>query len=69
MPEVWRRGVFCELGAGDVDLEAFFAELGGYSGWLVRRAGLGAARRTTTPSIAIEAQAHNRRWLAEHAGL
>jgi inosose dehydratase len=31
------RGVFCELGTGDVDLEGFFAELArsGYSGWLV----------------------------------
>ena len=29
MEEAWRRGVFCELGAGDVDLAAFFAELAG----------------------------------------
>src|SRR5947199_9035822 len=37
MPEAWRRGLFCELGTGDVDLDSFFAELGrsGYSGWLV----------------------------------
>ena len=35
--EAWRRGVFCELGEGDVDLAAFFAELeaAGYEGWLV----------------------------------
>src|SRR5918996_1785186 len=35
MTEAWRRGVFCELGAGDVDLEFFLAALaaGGYSGW------------------------------------
>ena len=37
MPEAWRRGVFCELGTGDVDLDTFFAELAQsqYSGWLV----------------------------------
>ena len=68
MPEVWRRGVFCELGAGDVDLEAFFAELGGYSGWLVVEQDWVPAPDDDA-SIAIEAQAHNRRWLAEHAGL
>jgi hypothetical protein len=27
--EASRRGVFWELGAGDVDLDGFFAELGG----------------------------------------
>ena len=27
MEEAWRRRVFCELGTGDVDLPAFFAEL------------------------------------------
>ena len=37
MPEAWRRGVFCELGTGDVDLDSFFGELArsDYSGWLV----------------------------------
>src|SRR5207253_484361 len=37
MQEAWRRRVFCELGTGDVDLAAFFAELAGsgYRGWLV----------------------------------
>jgi inosose dehydratase len=37
MPEAWRRGVFCELGTGDVDLDGFFAELARsqYAGWLV----------------------------------
>src|SRR4030095_1029318 len=30
--EAWRRGVFCELGAGDVDLDGFLSQLkdGGY---------------------------------------
>lgn len=33
--EIWRRGVFCELGRGALDLPAFLAELGDYAGWLV----------------------------------
>ena len=70
MPEAWRRGVFCELGTGDVDLDAFFAELerSGYSGWLV-------VEQDMVPGSAADAdeaeaaQKRNRRWLAEHAGL
>jgi inosose dehydratase len=66
--DAWRRGVFCELGAGDVDLSGFLGELDGYSGWLVVEQdwlpapGDALARQ-------IESQARNRRWLAEHAGL
>jgi inosose dehydratase len=66
--EAWRAGVFCELGAGDVDLGGFFAELDGYSGWLV-------VEQDWIPppgddaAAQIEAQARNRRWLAETAGL
>jgi inosose dehydratase len=68
--EAWRGGVFCELGEGDVDLAAFFAELepSGYSGWLV-------VEQDWVPGPdedargQIEAQARNRRWLSEHAGL
>jgi len=66
--DAWRRGVFCELGAGDVDLEPFFAELNGYSGWLV-------VEQDWVPgpdddaSEAAAAQARNRHWLAEHVGL
>jgi inosose dehydratase len=67
--EAWRGGVFCELGAGDVDLPAFFAELeaSGYSGWLV-------VEQDWVPGPdedargQIEAQARNRRWLREHVG-
>lgn len=70
MPEAWRRGVFCELGTGDVDLDAFFAELArsGYAGWLV-------VEQDMVPGSAADAdeaeaaQERNRRWLAEHAGL
>ncbi|HEX6702413.1 MAG TPA: TIM barrel protein [Gaiellaceae bacterium] len=70
MEEAWRRGVFVELGTGDVDLEGFFRELAasGYSGWLVVE-----QDRIPAPdedvSEAIDAQRRNRRWLREHAGL
>jgi inosose dehydratase len=35
LQELWRSGVFCELGHGALDLPGFLAELGDYSGWLV----------------------------------
>jgi inosose dehydratase len=35
LQEIWRRGIFCQLGEGSLDLPAFLAELGGYAGWLV----------------------------------
>jgi inosose dehydratase len=66
--EAWRRGIFCELGTGDVDLEAFFAAVRsvGYDGWLVVE-----QDRIPAPdedaSEAIAAQARNRAWLREHA--
>lgn len=65
--EAWAGGAFCELGTGDVDLEAFFAELHDYSGWLV-------VEQDWVPgpedafAVQAEAQARNRRWLSEHAG-
>jgi len=70
MSEAWRRGVFCELGTGDVDLDAFFGELSRsrYSGWLV-------VEQDTVPQSpqdaaqAATAQERNRTWLREHAGL
>jgi inosose dehydratase len=70
MPEAWRRGVFCELGTGDVDLESFFAELArsGYSGWLVVEQDM----VPQSPQDAAEAEAsqvRNRAWLTEHASL
>jgi inosose dehydratase len=68
--EAWRSDVFCELGAGDVDLESFCAELATsrYQGWLV-------VEQDWVPgpgddaTAATAAQARNRRWLLEHAGL
>jgi inosose dehydratase len=66
--EAWRAGVFCELGTGDVDLDSFFAELQGYSGWLdVEQDWVpGPTDDVTEQALA---QARNRRWLAEHASL
>jgi inosose dehydratase len=70
MPEAWRRGIFCELAAGDVDLPAFFASLrqSDYSGWLVVEQDWVPAPGDDVAAPA-EAQARNRRWLTEHAGL
>jgi inosose dehydratase len=70
MPEAWRRGVFCELGTGDVDLESFLAELtrSGYSGWLVVEQDM--VPQSAEDAVAAEAaQVRNRIWLEEHAGL
>jgi inosose dehydratase len=70
MIEAWRRGVFCRLGDGDVDLPAFFAALreSGYSGWVVVEQDR-IPREDEPLSESAEEQAHNRRWLREHAGL
>jgi inosose dehydratase len=70
MPEAWRRGVFCELGTGDVDLGSFFAELARsqYSDWLVVEQDM----VPQSPQDAAEAEAsqvRNRAWLTENAGL
>jgi inosose dehydratase len=68
--EAWRSGAFCELGAGDVDLETFCADLrrGGYRGWIVVE-----QDRIPTSEVdaaeAVAAQARNRRWLRAHAGI
>ena len=70
MPEAWRRGVFCELGTGDVDLALFFAELERtrYGGWLV-------VEQDTVPQSpqdaaeAAQSQRRNRAWLREHAAI
>ena len=70
MEEAWRRGVFVELGTGDVDLGAFFRALAasGYSGWLVVEQDR-IPRPDENAADAIEAQRRNRRWLTEHAEL
>ena len=70
MPEAWRRGVFCELGTGDVDLDSFFAELSrsDYSGWLAVEQDM-VPRSPRDAADAAASQVRNRAWLAEHAGL
>ena len=70
MPEAWRRGVFCELGTGDVDLDGFFAELSrsDYSGWLVVEQDM-VPQSPQDAADAEASQVRNRAWLGEHAGL
>ena len=69
MLTAWRRGMFCALGAGDVELEAFCAAVAdvGYDGWVV----VEQDRVLEDPAAfaaASEEQVGNRRWLREHAG-
>jgi len=70
MPEAWRRGVFCELGTGDVDLEGFFGELArsGYSGWLVVEQDM-VPQSPQDAAKAEASQVRNRAWLTERATL
>jgi inosose dehydratase len=65
----WRRGLFCALGQGDVDLDAFTAALNdtGYEGWVVVEQdrvldGNGDFDHARAEQVA------NREWLREHAG-
>jgi inosose dehydratase len=62
--EAWRRGVFCELGTGDVDLDAFLDALRatGYDGWLCVEQDR-IPRDDEPLSEAAEAQVRNRDWL------
>ena len=66
----WRRGLFCALGAGDVDLAGFCAELTGARLRRLgrRRAGPRARRRGDAFAGARDEQVRNREWLREHAG-
>jgi inosose dehydratase len=66
----WQRGIFCELGTGDVDLEAFFRELEavGYEGWICVEQDR-IPRPDEPLSESAEAQVRNRTWLREHVGL
>ena len=70
MIEAWRRGIFCELGAGDVDLPAFFEALAasGYEGWLVVEQDR-IPREDEQLAESAAAQVRNRNWLREHAGI
>ena len=70
MLEAWRRGIFCELGEGDVDLPAFFAELerSGYEGWIVVEQDR-IPRDDERLAESADAQVRNREWLRENVGL
>jgi inosose dehydratase len=65
----WRRGLFCALGEGDVDLDAFCAELSarGYDGWVVVEQDR-VLENGGSFAGAREEQVRNREWLREHAG-
>ena len=65
----WRRGLFCALGAGDVDLAGFCAELSarGYDGWVVVEQDRVLESGDAFAGAADE-QRRNREWLREHAG-
>jgi len=68
--EAWRRGIFCELGAGDVDLPGFFAALreSDYTGWIVVEQDR-ILRNDEPIEEAVEAQIRNREWLRTHVGV
>jgi inosose dehydratase len=65
----WRRGLFCALGEGDVDLDVFCAELSarGYDGWVVVEQDR-VLENGGSFAGAREEQVRNREWLREHAG-
>lgn len=68
--EGWRRGMFCELGEGDVDLTAFFAALSdaGYEGWIVVEQDR-IPREDEELRESAEAQVRNREWLRTNVGV
>jgi inosose dehydratase len=65
----WRRGLFCALGDGDVDLAGFCSALAasGYEGWLVIEQDRVLEDASAFEDAAAE-QRRNREWLREHAG-
>jgi inosose dehydratase len=66
----WRRGLFCALGHGDVDLDGFCAvlESNGYDGWLVVEQDRVLTDLNGSFSGAAAEQVANREWLRAHAG-
>lgn len=70
MLTAWRRGLFCALGDGDVDLVGFCSELvtRGYEGWVVVE-----QDRVLEDDAAFDAaraeQERNRAWLRDVAGM
>jgi inosose dehydratase len=70
MPEIWRRGVFCELGQGDLPLDQLLAALvdRDYSGWIAIEQDRFIPAAVTAREIA-DAQARNLEWLTSHISL
>jgi inosose dehydratase len=68
--EGWRRGMFSELGEGDVDLRAFFAALRdiAYDGWIVVEQDR-IPREDELLQEAADAQVRNREWLRANVGI
>ncbi len=67
MREVWSRGVFCALGAGDLDVSRLLADIAGsdYQGWLVVEQDVIPSPATRVADIVAE-QARNRAVLRRH---
>ena len=65
----WQRGLFCGLGEGDVDLEAFCGALEqrGYDGWVVVEQDRVLEDAGAFAEASAE-QVRNRDWLRHHAG-
>ena len=65
----WRRGLFCALGEGDVDLRGFCAgiDAAGYDGWVVVEQDRVLEDHDDFAATRTE-QARNRDWLRENAG-
>jgi inosose dehydratase len=65
----WRRGLFCALGDGDVDLEGFCRALDQacYEGWVVVEQDRVLENGEAFGDASAE-QTRNRDWLREHAG-
>ncbi len=64
MMEVWRRGAFCPLGTGDLDIDAILMELRtvGYRGWLVVEQDMIPSPDSRTDAAALD-QDRNRAYL------
>ena len=64
MMQVWRRGAFCRLGTGDLDIDAILKGLraGDYRGWLVVEQDV-IPGSETPPDAAARDQDSNRAYL------
>jgi inosose dehydratase len=69
MLATWRRGTFCELGRGGLDLDTFVPDLlgSGYEGWVVIEQDR-VLSRDGDFEAAAEAQERNLRWMEERTG-